>query len=98
GNGSLDTGSIANNTWYHAYLIERTDTGAVDVLVSLSASAPTMPASYTKKRRIGSMKTNGSGQWTAFTQNGDEFLWTTPIADAVGFNLTTTASLIALSV
>lgn len=98
GNGSLDTGAIANNTWYHVYLIERTDTGVVDVLTSLSASAPTLPTSYSVKRRIGSMKTDGSSHWTAFTQNGDEFLWVTPIADAVGFSLTTTASLFTLSV
>jgi hypothetical protein len=35
GNGALDTGAIANNTWYHAYLIKRTDTQIVDVLISL---------------------------------------------------------------
>ena len=29
GNGSLDTGSIANSTWYHVYLIKRVDTGVV---------------------------------------------------------------------
>src|SRR5438045_2280633 len=67
--GALDTGAIANNTWYHAFLIERTDTGVVDVLISLSPTAPTMPASYTIKRRIGSMKTDGSAQWKAFSQN-----------------------------
>lgn len=35
GNGALDTGTIANSTWYHWYLIKRPDTGAVDVLTSL---------------------------------------------------------------
>lgn len=73
GNGSLDTGAIANNTWYHAHLIQRPDTGVVDVLISLSATAPTMPTNYTLFRRIGSMKTNGSAQWTLFQQNGDNF-------------------------
>ena len=29
GNGALDTGTIANSTWYHVYVIERTDTGAL---------------------------------------------------------------------
>ena len=74
GNGALDTGTIANNTWYHAFLIQRTDTGVVDVLVSLSPTSPTLPASYTLFRRIGSMKTDGSAHWTKFVQNGDEFL------------------------
>jgi len=81
-NGSLDTGTVANSTWYHVWLIQRVDTGVVDVLTSLSATAPTMPANYTIKRRIGSMKTNGSAQWTAFSQNGDEFLWLAPVGDA----------------
>jgi hypothetical protein len=82
--GSLDTGAIANSTWYHVYLIQRPDTGVVDVLTSLSASAPTMPTNYTLKRRIGSMKTNGSAQWTKFIQNGDSFTWDVPTADVNG--------------
>lgn len=82
GNGSLDTGSIANSTWYHVWLIQRSDTKVVDVLISTSATSPTMPASYDRKRRIGAMKTNGSAQWTSFTQLGDRFLWLTPVKDA----------------
>lgn len=72
-NGSLDTGAIANSTWYHVFLIQRVDTSVVDVLISLSATAPTMPTSYTLFRRIGSMQTNGSSQWTKFNQQGDRF-------------------------
>lgn len=81
GNGSLDTGSIANSTWYHVHLIKRLDTDVVDVLTSLSATAPTLPTNYTISRRIGSMKTNGSAQWTKFVQDGDVFTWDTPVAD-----------------
>src|SRR5438128_8728199 len=47
GNGGLDTGAIAANTWYHFFLIKRVDTNVVDVLFSLSASAPAMATSYT---------------------------------------------------
>src|SRR5439155_4649676 len=43
GVGGLDTGSVAASTWYHVYIIQRTDTGVVDGLLSTSASAPTMP-------------------------------------------------------
>lgn len=75
GNGGLDTGAIAASTWYHAHQIKRPDTGVVDVLVSLSATAPTLPTNYTLFRRIGSMKTNGSSQWAKFFQNDDSFLW-----------------------
>jgi hypothetical protein len=98
GNGSLDTGAIANSTWYHAYLIKRPDTAVVDVLVSLSATSPTMPTSYTLFRRIGSMLTNGSAQWTAFTQLGDEFIWSTPVQDSTSGAYTTTATLQTLTV
>jgi hypothetical protein len=81
GNGGLDTGTIAANTWYHAYLIKRTDTGVVDALVSLSATAPTLPTSYTLSRRIGSMRTNGSSQWTKFIQTDNTFIWDVPVND-----------------
>lgn len=73
GNGAMDAPTVANDTWYHVFIIQRVDTGVVDVLFSLSATAPTMPTGYTLFRRIGSMKTNGSAQWTKFTQNGDRF-------------------------
>ena len=94
--GALDTGAIANSTWYHVWLIQRSDTSVVDVLVSLSVSAPTMPTNYDRKRRIGSMKTNGSAQWTKFVQLGDEFIWDVGVQDqtnssgTAAFNLTLT--------
>lgn len=78
--GGLDTGSKANSTWYHVWLIARVDTHVVDVLFSTSATAPTMPSNYTKKRRIGAIKTNSSGNIIAFVQIGDDFLWSSPPA------------------
>jgi len=72
-NGALDTGTIANSTWYHVFEISTTDLSVVDILISTSATSPTMPGGYTYKRRIGSMKTNGSAQWTSFLQDGDFF-------------------------
>lgn len=90
--GALDTGSIANSTWYHVWLIKRVDTGVVDVLISLSATAPTMPANYTLKRRIGAMRTNGSAQWERFFQDGDNFRWETPVNDYSPQDITSTAS------
>lgn len=99
GNGSLDTGTIANNTWYHVWLIQRPDTGVVDVLVSTSSSSPTMPTNYTRKRRIGSMLTDGSAQWRKFSQNGNEFLWDIPVQDASGVTPgVTTAQTVTLTV
>ncbi|SCB52718.1 hypothetical protein GA0061099_10392 [Bradyrhizobium yuanmingense] len=98
GNGALDTGSVANSTWYHVFLIKRTDTDVEDVLISTSASAPTMPASYTLKRRIGSMLTNGSAQWVKFVQLGDEFLWDTIVNNANAQNPGTSGTLYTLTV
>lgn len=71
----LDAGSLANNTWYHLFVIGKTD-GTTGVLASTSVSSPTMPTGYTLKRRIASFKTNGSAQIIAFKQVGDQFLWT----------------------
>lgn len=98
GNGSLDTGAVANSTWYHVYLIQRLDTGLVDVICSLSATAPTLPTNYTLFRRIGAMKTNSSAQWTLFTQNGDEFLWAVPVNDISTSTQSTTAILYVVTV
>lgn len=88
--GMRDTGAISNATW-HIFLIQRSDTAVVDVLASLSPTAPTMPASYDRKRRIGSIVRSG-GAIKAFTQLGDEFLWkTTPVADVAATSTGTAA-------
>ena len=98
GNGGLDTGVIAPLTFYHFFLIERSDTKVVDVLFSLSATAPTMPSPYNLSRRIGAMMTGGSSNWAGFIQLGDDFLFTTPLNDVSVSNLSTSAILYSLSV
>lgn len=98
GNGAMDTGSVANNTWYHVHLIKRVDTGVVDVLCSLSATSPTLPTNYTIFRRLGSMKTDGSAQWSRFIQKGDLFRWSTPMRDVTATNPGTSAVLAVISV
>ena len=93
GNGCLDSGSIANATWYHVFVIERTDTGVVDELCSTSATAPTLPTNYTKKRRIGSFKTDTSAHILAFTQYGTgnrrEYILAAGVQDVSAQTLTT---------
>lgn len=98
GAGGLDTGSKANSTWYHVWLIKNPTTGTVDSLFSTSASAPTMPTGYTLKRRIGAVRTDGSGNLVAFTQDGDEILWTDPPLDVDATNPGTSAVTRALTV
>lgn len=98
GNGGLDTGAIANSTWYYAYIIQRADTGVVDMIFSLSSAAPTMPANYTYYRYIGAIKTDGAAQWVPFFQIGNDFLWVTvPALDFNGAG-STTARLLTLTV
>jgi hypothetical protein len=89
--GGLDTGTVAATSWYYVWLIRRSDTGAVDALFSLSPTAPTMPANYDQRRRIGAVRYVAS-TILAFRQIGDRFLFTTPPLDvnsgAVGLTRT----------
>lgn len=98
GNGGMDTGSVANSTWYHVWAIMRPDTGVVDVLFSTSATSPTMPTNYTKKRRIGSVfRTSGAAN-RQFIQRGDWFIWKTRTLDINTTTLSTTATNFVLPV
>lgn len=64
--GGIDTGSIAANTWYHVWLIRRSDTGVEDVLLSAAVGAPTLPTSYDQSYRIGSVLTDATPAILAF--------------------------------
>jgi len=97
GANGLDAGSLANNTWYHVFAIGRTD-GTTALLASTSLGSPTLPGSYTLKRRIGSFLTDSSAHILAFAQRGDEFLWKAPPIDQNAVSLGTTSTLYALSV
>jgi len=69
--GRMSAAAIADTT-YHVFVIERTDTGVVDVGFDTSATAPTLPANYSKSRRIGSILRE-AGTIVAFIQDGDFF-------------------------
>jgi len=87
--GMLDTGSIGNGT-YHLFEIQRSDTLVTDILASLSATSPTMPTSYDRKRRIGSILRE-SATIVPFTQIGDEFLRKAAILSITAANPGTSA-------
>lgn len=70
----LDTGSLANNTWYYMYGISNGDASAVGGLLSASSSAPTLPSGYTQFRLIGTYRTNGSAQFLN-QQQRDMYIW-----------------------
>lgn len=94
--GGRDTGAIANGTW-HVFLISRPDTGVVDLLFSLSATAPTMPTNYTDKRRIGSILRE-SAAIVGFVQDGDYFRRKASVLDVNTTNPGTAAVTTTLSV
>lgn len=101
GNGSLDTGTIAANQTYHVHEIQRVSDNLVDILLSLSASAPTMPSiggTWTARRRIGSVMTNGSSQLVQWMQKGDYFKLSTPSLDVSALALSTARSTLTLKV
>ena len=80
--GGMDTGAVAGDTLYAIWLIKNPTTGVVDALFSLSFSAPTMPAGYTKKRLIAAVLTQSTSQIIPYVQSGDFFQYmASPIVD-----------------
>lgn len=77
----LDAGPAAPNTWYSVFAILNQTVGANDVLFSTSATAPVVPAGYTRKRRIGSFRTDAATHIIPFVQRGDSFSWLTSVLD-----------------
>lgn len=85
GAGGLDTGTIANSTWYAVHVIaDSTLYNPVVGMISTSATAPTLPFGYGAFRHVGWVLTNGSAQFLKFYQVGKQsarkFQWDTPIS------------------
>lgn len=80
GANGLDAGSLANNTWYYTFAIT-TAAGVTAFLASLSPTAPTLPGTYTKFRRIGAFLTNGSAAVLPFVHINDTWYWKTAMRD-----------------
>lgn len=77
--GGLDTGSVSADTWYYMYSIYNPTTEVSDYLFSESATSPTLPSGYTKKRRIYSLLTDGSANILNGTWTGNYFEFIEPI-------------------
>lgn len=88
--GGLDTGSVANSTFYYIFLIRKDSDGSIDALFSASATAPTMPEGYTYFRRIGALVTDGSANIRNGAWNGDTFTYNTKINDRASAALANT--------
>ena len=91
GQGGIDTGTFAANSTYYWFVIRNPTNGLVDILFSLSATAPTLPSGYTQFRRIGAMMSTSGGTWYKFVQDGDTFLFDTPVNGTPIANPSTTA-------
>lgn len=85
GANGIDVGSIAASTWYSVWAIYNGTT--TSGLVSLSATAPTMPNGYTYKARIGWIRTDATVNKYPFSmkQNGARAEYVV----AAGSNITT---------
>ena len=86
--GGLFSGTVANSTWYHVFLIRNPNTDTVDAGFDTSASAANAPSGYTQYRRLGSVLTDGSANITGFScremaGGGLQFLWDDPVSDLI---------------
>ncbi len=59
GAGGMDAGALGVSIWYYVWAIAKAD-GTNHVLLSASATAPTMPAGYTYKALIGVRRTTSA--------------------------------------
>lgn len=81
GLNGLDTGTVAINTWYYVYVVaDPIGLNTTGVIMSLSATAPTLPvglsgsvpyvSGYSAFRRIGALRLDGSAHLPLFLQTG----------------------------
>ena len=81
--GGLDTGSKAANTWYYCYAIYNPASNIADAIFSINGSTPTLPSGYTKYAKIGIIRTDGSSNIRAFSQNNNVITYKTMIRDRI---------------
>jgi hypothetical protein len=101
--GALDgsesvPGTPDASTWYHIWLIMRSDTGVVDILASESATAPTMPTNYDYKLRIGAVLFDATPDLVKFRQKGDHFSWDLGVTDVNNVNGSSAGATVSLTV
>lgn len=97
GGGGMNTGAVANNTWYEVMAGVRPDTGVTDVWFTTTANRATPPdVAYTKKRRIGWVR-RGVAANLIFTQIDDYFTLTTQVGDVAALAMSATAAAATLT-
>jgi hypothetical protein len=79
--GGLFSGSKANSTWYHVFLIRKDADGSIDVGFDTSVTAANKPTGYTYFRRIRSFRTDASGNILPFFCYGSTTMWKAALLD-----------------
>jgi hypothetical protein len=81
-------GVVAIDTWYHVFVISKTDGITSDAGFDTSLTATNLladaGAEYTVYRRVGSVLTDGAANIIEFYQYGDNFFWKNPPLDVNG--------------
>lgn len=95
--GGLDTGTVAADTTYHCFAIYDSTNIVSDYIFSLSATSPTLPGTYDKKRRVGSVITDGSANILNFVQDGKRFYFESPVSDFSQTTLPTAVQTITMT-
>jgi hypothetical protein len=83
--------TVANNTWYHVFVVVVSGTADVMFDTSVTCANGVTDHTVTQFRRIGSVKTDGSANIVAFIQNGNKFVWDVPVQDVSTLNPGTSA-------
>jgi len=72
--------TLSNNTWYHVFVIYDVTNGLTDVGYDTNLNASVLTnadnaSAYTKYRRVGAVRTDGSANILGYSQLGDYFYW-----------------------
>ncbi|MCZ4324578.1 phage tail protein [Pseudomonas anguilliseptica] len=98
----LFSGARAADTWYHLFLIRNPATNAIDAGFDTSPDAVNRPTAWTQYRRLGSVRTDSSGNIIPFVMEAvgfrRRFKWVTPIMDVQSATLTSSATIYTVSV
>jgi hypothetical protein len=99
GAGGRDTGALANGQTWHVHLIKNPAAGVVDALFSQSPTAPTLPAGFSKFRRLGAIVLDAAATTIRkFRQDGDDFEYDVRSVDYANQSNTTVPALRSIAV
>jgi hypothetical protein len=80
--GGMQSGSaLPTSGTVHVHLMERSDTGVVDIIGVPDGTTLVLPSGYDRSRRIMSFRTDSSANVLDFYQQGDAFIYKTIVTD-----------------